>query len=180
MMAHETIAVNLTEIEYRVLSILRENARTSVSEIADRLGVSRATVSRAIRSLINKGIRFTVDVPENSPKAFIITSKSQPELGECYRLVDDKYLVIISARDYNELIRLIDGVDGRVKVFIALGQVTKRAVPIGLVCDYCGGPISVPIIYRRGRRTYYLCCETCLRELKKKLSRSNKNKADAP
>ncbi|MFP3304591.1 MAG: winged helix-turn-helix transcriptional regulator [Vulcanisaeta sp.] len=31
------------------------NARASVSEIAEKLGVSRATVSRAIRSLVNKG-----------------------------------------------------------------------------------------------------------------------------
>ncbi len=54
-------------------------------------------------------------------------------------------------------------------------------VSAGLVCDYCGGPITVPTIYRRGgRRTYYLCCEACMRKLKKKLSRSNKNKAGAP
>ncbi|GAB6946625.1 hypothetical protein JCM16161A_07550 [Vulcanisaeta sp. JCM 16161] len=45
---------------------------------------------------------------------------------------------------------------------------SRQLVSVGFVCDYCGGPITVLIVYRRGRRTYYICCETCLRELKKK------------
>ncbi len=65
-MSKETIVSRFTDIEIRVLNVLRENARASVSEIAERLGVSRVTVYRALRSLINKGIKFTVDVPENS------------------------------------------------------------------------------------------------------------------
>ncbi|MCG2884939.1 MAG: winged helix-turn-helix transcriptional regulator, partial [Vulcanisaeta sp.] len=49
----ENLSLNLTDIERKVLNILRENSRASVSEIAEELGVSRATVSRAIRSLVN-------------------------------------------------------------------------------------------------------------------------------
>jgi len=168
----ENLPLNLTDIERKVLNILRENARASVSEIAEELGVSRATVSRAIRSLVNKGVRFTVDIPDNSPRAFIITRRPYERLGECYKLIDGRYLVIIKARDYNELVRVVEGIDDKMELFIAIGVVGRNVVPMGLVCDYCGGPISMPIIYRRGKRTYYLCCETCLRELKKKLSKS--------
>ncbi|ADN51366.1 TRASH domain-containing protein [Vulcanisaeta distributa] len=176
-MSKETTVSRFTDIEIRVLNVLRENARASVSEIAERLGVSRVTVYRALRSLINKGIKFTVDVPENSPRAFIITREPHADLGDCYKLVDGRYIVIVRARDFNELVTIIDGLRDKDEVYIALKPVSKQLISVGLVCDYCGGPITVPIIYRRGRRTYYLCCEACLRELKKKLSRSNKNKA---
>ncbi|WP_054858027.1 TRASH domain-containing protein [Vulcanisaeta sp. JCM 16159] len=179
-MNQETLVSRFTDIEIRVLNILRENARASVSEIAERLGMSRVTVYRTLKSLINKGVKFTVDVPEDSPRAFVITKEPHADLGNCYKLVDGRYMVIVRARDFNELVTIIDRLRDRDEVYIALRPVSRQLVSVGLVCDYCGGTITVPIIYRRGRRTYYLCCETCLRELKKKISRSNKNKAGAP
>ena len=90
-------------------------------KIAEKLGVSRATVSRAIRSLMNKGVRFTVDIPDNSPRAFIITRRPYERLGECYKLIDGRYLIIIKARDYNELVRVVEGVDDKMGLFIAIG-----------------------------------------------------------
>ncbi len=175
-MNQETIVSRFTDIEIKVLNILRENARVSVSEIAERLGLSRITVYRVMKSLISKGVKFTVEVPEDSPRAFIITRGPHVDLGECYKLVDGRYMLIIRARDFNELINIIDRLRDKDEVHIALRPVSKQLVSVGLICDYCGGPITVPIIYRRGKRSYYLCCETCLRELKKKLSKGNKNK----
>ena len=174
-MGQETSVSRFTDIEIKVLSILRENSRASVSEIAERLGVSRVTVYRALKSLVNKGARFTVDIPEDSPRAFVVSREPHMDLGECFKLVDGRYMVIVRARDFNELVGIIDRLRDKDEVYIALRPVSRQLVSVGLVCDYCGGPITVPITYKRGRRTYYLCCETCLRELKKKLRKSNKN-----
>ena len=44
---------NLSDIDYEILEILRENARTSISEISRRLGISRVTVRRRIRKLVD-------------------------------------------------------------------------------------------------------------------------------
>ncbi|EHP70327.1 transcriptional regulator [Metallosphaera yellowstonensis MK1] len=41
----------LTALEYKVLRMLREDSRRSASELAEGLGVSRATVAKVIRSL---------------------------------------------------------------------------------------------------------------------------------
>ncbi|GAB6946624.1 hypothetical protein JCM16161A_07540 [Vulcanisaeta sp. JCM 16161] len=37
---------------------------------------------QALKSLVNKSVKFTADAPENSLKALIIT-----RLGECFKLV---------------------------------------------------------------------------------------------
>jgi DNA-binding MarR family transcriptional regulator len=161
----------LTEVEFRVLEILRMNSRLSVSEIAEELGVSRATVSRAIRSLERKGVRFTVDFLEDAPRAFVLTRK--PQGGECYRLIDGRYMLILKGNSMDELVKAIDEVEDKEAVFIALPPGGIR-LTVKLTCDYCGGPTSKPLIYRRWRRTYYLCCRTCLRELRRKLSNTGR------
>jgi len=53
---------NLNEIDYEILEILRENARISISEISRRLGISRVTVRRRIRKLVDEDIikKFTI------------------------------------------------------------------------------------------------------------------------
>ncbi|WP_291765024.1 TRASH domain-containing protein [Caldivirga sp. UBA161] len=94
---------------------------------------------------------------------------------ECYRLIDGRCMIIVGAGGFNELIKLINEVKGKEAVYIVLEQCSKAMRTLAtipkLVCDYCGGPINgSPIQYRRGRRVYYLCCKTCLRELKKKLN----------
>ncbi len=65
-------------------------------------------------------------------------------------MVDGRYIVIVRARDFNELVAIIDGLRDKDEVYIALRPVSRQLVSVGLVCDYCGGPITVPIIYRRG------------------------------
>ncbi|WP_069806777.1 TRASH domain-containing protein [Vulcanisaeta thermophila] len=168
-MAGEKVVSRLTDIEYRVLDILRVNSRASVTEIAERLGVSRATVSRAIDSLVRKGVRFTVEVPEDSPRAFVIVRTPHADIGESYKLIDGRYMLILRGRSLDELAELIDRIEDREAVFLAVKPMSPRVLTTKLVCDYCGGPILNPIIYRRGRRTYYLCCEACLNGLKERL-----------
>ena len=161
------------ELELRAITLLSEDSRLSVSDLASKLGVSKATASRLIKSLRSKGVKFTVNIPQSYPRAYIISRRMQGK--ECYRLIDGRYMIIVGAGDFNELVKLINGIKGKDAVYIVLEQCSKAmrtlaAIP-KLVCDYCGGPINgSPIQYKRGRRVYYLCCKTCLRELKKKLN----------
>ena len=157
-----------TEIELKAISLLSEDSRLSVSELANRIGVSKATTSRLVKSLRAKGVKFTIDASHGYPRAFIVTRKRHE--GECYRLIDGRYMVIVKASDFNNLIKLINDIKDKESVYVALEPASTVTALPRLICDYCGGPINgLPITYKRGRRVYYVCCRTCLRELKRKL-----------
>ena len=47
---------NLTDNELTLLSILLSNPSISISDVSDRMGISRRTVSRIVASLQDKGI----------------------------------------------------------------------------------------------------------------------------
>lgn len=47
---------NLTDNELTLLSILLSNPSISLSDVSDRMGISRRTVSRIVASLQDKGI----------------------------------------------------------------------------------------------------------------------------
>jgi len=67
----ETNFQKFTDLERRALTLLSEDSRISVSELASGLGVSKATASRLVKSLRAKGVRFTVEVPGGYPIAFV-------------------------------------------------------------------------------------------------------------
>jgi len=62
--------IGLDHIDIEILKLLLNDSRISISEIAGRVGISRPTVRRRVRKLVNTGIikRFTVDVDENMLK----------------------------------------------------------------------------------------------------------------
>ena len=55
---------DLTITDRKLLALLRQNARASVTTIAQELGVSRATVQTSLERLLNSNViqRFTIDV----------------------------------------------------------------------------------------------------------------------
>ena len=60
----------LDDTDYRLLAILRDNARTPVTSLAHALGVSRGTVQNRIDKLLENGIirGFTIRLkPESEP-----------------------------------------------------------------------------------------------------------------
>ena len=62
----------LDDTDYRLLAILRDNARTPVTSLAHALGVSRGTVQNRIDKLVQSGVirGFTVRLkPEAEPHA---------------------------------------------------------------------------------------------------------------
>ena len=64
--------MTLDDTDYRLLAILRDNARTPVTSLAHALGVSRGTVQNRIDKLLDSGVirGFTVRLkPEAEPHA---------------------------------------------------------------------------------------------------------------
>ena len=67
----------MDEIDQRLLSLLRQDARMTVAALAKRLAVSRGTVSNRIRRLederviVGYTVRLRPDVPHNEIKAWM-------------------------------------------------------------------------------------------------------------
>ena len=64
--------MTLDEIDSKILRILLEDARAPISKIAEELGLSRPTVRKRLRRLIESGIikGFSVVIDENLLKGF--------------------------------------------------------------------------------------------------------------
>ncbi len=172
----------LSEVEYRVLNELIHDSSEPAARLAKKLGLSRNTVSRAIRNLVKRGVirRFTVDVSEEysggSVVALVMSGKpaNLERFTEVYELIDGKFLGIAKVADMSELESLIKE-NGAVQVqfFISNKRIWRSGSisvsPSELHCDYCGGLIKgEPLTARYHNRTYYFCCNNCLGDFKKK------------
>lgn len=160
----------LTELEYKVLSYLREDSRMSASKIAKELGVSRTSVAKAIQSLREKGVKFTVEYYEKDKLTVFSISENCPNGFACYKLIDGKYLVIMEAR-MEQMVDLLSKLKSS-SYYVSVGKEGFTKVKRSkLVCDYCGGEIKgEPILLKRGKKIYYTCCKACSSEMEKKLN----------
>lgn len=67
----------MDEIDHRLLSLLRQDARLSIAALADKLAVSRGTVTNRIRRLeddsviVGYTVRLRPDVPQSEIKAWM-------------------------------------------------------------------------------------------------------------
>jgi len=66
----------MDDLDHQILSILRRDARTPYTEIADRVGTSEGTVRNRVDRLTSEGIieRFTVTTRTGNVKAMIEVS----------------------------------------------------------------------------------------------------------
>ena len=66
----------MDELDRQILSILRRDARTAYTEIADRVGTSEGTVRNRVERLVEDGVieRFTVATSTGNVKAMIEVS----------------------------------------------------------------------------------------------------------
>lgn len=173
MQSKETNEIKLSELEYRILQILKEDSRIPAAQIAKQLGLSRVTVSRIINSLKEKGIKFTVEFLEKDLVGIVYSTSCLSE--ECFKTISGDYISIIRANSLEDLEKALE--KREVKNLIVARQVGNKITKSSLRCDHCGGKIEgEPIIYKRGRRIYYACCRTCLEGLKKKFEKKGKEK----
>ncbi|TRM74647.1 AsnC family transcriptional regulator, partial [Sulfolobus sp. B5] len=132
------------------------------SELAKRLNVSRSTATKLITRLREKGVKFTIEFMSESFIGFVISEECN---GECYKLLDGRYMNLVRANTLDELQIKLSQIKGKEITFLARNDFTLK-------CDYCGKEIhDSPITFRMGRRVYYACCSSCLEGIKKKFAR---------
>ena len=187
----------LDEVDSKILRILLDNSRASISEISSDLGLSRPTIRRRIRSLEERGIikRFTIEIDDKilGGKLFVIAldsnkpeeaAKKLEEIGS----VTDIFITtgtpnivavvrISSMEELDILTKTLADINPSFDVKIAFGHIHRpltfeKLAKLGLVtllCDYCSKKITgEPLTYTAHNRKYYFCCPTCLREFVKK------------
>lgn len=156
------IMEKLSDLEFRALEVLRNDSRISVTELAKRLNISRSTATNIIKNLRKKGVKFTIQYQNEPFIAFVISGYCN---GECYKLLDGRFMNIVRANTLEELENKLSKIEAKDLSFIGKGNFVVK-------CDYCGKEIhESPLVYRIGRKTYYACCNSCLSELKKKFAR---------
>lgn len=122
------MSLEIDEVDKVILDMLQDDARTSFKKIAQRLGVSEATIFVRVKKLLNGGVinRFTAIVsPERVGRgltAFILISvdpkklqavfEALSEIDDIYEIYDvtGSYYAIIKIRtkDHEELKKAID------------------------------------------------------------------------
>lgn len=164
---------NVTEIEQRLLVMLKKNSRKSMLDAASELGVSRITAKKAFDSLVADGrIRsFTVTINEDMKDLVLVHARTlegfpAEQLVESFRLIDGTYIAVMY---YENLPKIRD------LPILGVQIATDRTINenIGRVenvhCDYCQNELSgTQIVFEMHGKTYYACCPNCERDLKKR------------
>jgi DNA-binding Lrp family transcriptional regulator len=183
----------LDRIDFEILRILQKNSRTSISEIAKILDLSRPTVRKRIKKLMDSGVikRFTVVVDDslvegievvfsfkaNNLEDLVNKLKDMDEFIEIYVTSGEKNLV--GRANFPNMKRFREVMNQFVELNIPFeaNLVIKRikdsfdyipSLLFKLMCDYCGKEIeSTPLTFTIYNREFYFCCPTCLRDFRR-------------
>ncbi|MEM0167617.1 MAG: TRASH domain-containing protein [Thermoplasmatales archaeon] len=169
--------INVTKNESKILRLLSENSRLSISELSSASGLNRNTVTKIINNLISKGIieNFTVKIRNPDEKLIMVETDDDSSVPEDDRietiyLLDGKEIVLIPTTSLH-----------KVSKYTRIGIVSKLSGPndvlrsIKTYCDYCGKEIQGdPITFLFENHTYYACCENCRSDLMRLLRKKDK------
>jgi Lrp/AsnC family transcriptional regulator, leucine-responsive regulatory protein len=138
----------LDAVDRRLLALLGDNARTSISELARQVGMSapavRERVTRLEQAGVIRGYRANVDPagvglpvaawvrvrpgPGQLPKVAEL-ARQTPQVSECHRVTgDDCFLMKVHAQGIEELEPVLDR-------FLLLGQTTTAVVVTTVVAS---------------------------------------------
>ncbi|WP_297435474.1 TRASH domain-containing protein [Thermococcus sp.] len=177
--------MRLDELDLKLIYLLMDNSRLSISELAERLGVSRPTVKSRLEKLEKEGVilGYTVKLnPEllraHNVVALIVKTDSPEKMSEFEEIIEinrftsRKYLIKIAVENMEALRKVIEGAGFEVIEIMPILESVERPSPprvkVPFKCDYCGKEIvGEPIVYKYHNRVYFFCCPTCLREFKK-------------
>ena len=164
---------NLSELEQRLILLLKRNSRMSIVEIASELGTSRLTAKKALDSIISSGRikKFTISLADEEKDMVLVYTDNLENIPgniilERFSLIDGSYMVILY---YEDLIKIKKANIKRVEIATSRELYENMNRAENLHCDYCrkeikDNPISVEI---KGK-TNYVCCPNCERDLKKR------------
>lgn len=164
---------NLTELEQRLIMLLKKNSRMTIMDISENLGVSRVTAKKSLDSLLKSGRikRFTINLDDEERDMVLVhtddISKIPADLTiERFKLIDNSYIAVLY---YEDLVNIKDARITRVEIAVTRELNENLSRIDGIHCDYCGKEIKgKSISVEMAGKTYYACCPNCERDLKKR------------
>ena len=174
----------LDEIDLKILNILSENARVSISEIAKALRISRPTAKQRIENMERNGIikKYTIDISEDifekkSEFLLIVKCKDREILNnnkftKIYKISENMYALFFSLSRVEDIKGFFKDLPFEiVSMYPILEKIERKVIPkisVKFHCDYCGKEVvDEPIIFKLHNKVYFFCCNTCLREFRK-------------
>lgn len=164
---------NFSELEQRLIMLLKNNSRISIIDAAEELNVSRITARKALDSLIESGKikKFTITLDDEERDMVLVYTDSIDEIPErmiveSFKLIDGSYVVVLF---YEDLVKIKDASIKRVEIATSRKLNENIARMENIHCDYCQSEIKEkPIVVEIGGRTLYACCPNCERDMKKR------------
>lgn len=164
---------NISEIEQRMLTILKKNSRKSILDISSELGISRITAKKAFDALVSDGsIRnFTITLNEDMKDLVLVHVRDMSNIPmelvvEYFAMMDGTHVVVLY---YENLVRIknMEILDVKFAASRTINENIGRLENIH--CDYCGKEIrESPIVFEIKGKTSYACCPNCERDLRKR------------
>ncbi len=177
--------VKLDEYDLKLINLLMDNSRLSLSELAKLLGLSRQTVKARMERLEKEGViqKYTIKLSPVFEKVgnliIMIVETENPEKFREYReiieinkITSKRYLIKVIVEKLGELINIINSAGFEILEIMPVIEREERdrifKVEVPFKCDYCGKEtVDEPIIYKYRNKVYVFCCKTCFREFKK-------------
>ncbi|MFG1460996.1 MAG: TRASH domain-containing protein [Thermoplasmataceae archaeon] len=165
---------NQAETEQRMLTILKNDSRKSIIDLAHELKISRITARKVLDSLIQSGKirKFTISIDEDERDLVMIHTSNMEKIPkslvvESFDLVDNTFIVVMY---YENLLKVkdIDILDLKVALNRTVNTAARRISHIH--CDYCNDVIQgAPLTISSKGRIYYACCQNCRKDLERRL-----------
>ena len=165
-----------TEIDQRLIFILKSNSRMPLSDIARELGISRITAKRRIDELVDSGVisGFTLKLSiEDENLAMVHFGKNvklpSDLLLEDYELMDGSHMSILH---YEDIPKIGDMEIRNLKIVKRRNFFDGNIRLSHVHCDYCGKLITdSPIRVKLNNHAYYACCTNCEGSIRKREAR---------
>lgn len=164
---------NFSELEQRLIVLLKKDSRMSLIDIAKELNISRVTAKKAMDSLVESGRikKFTVtldDEEKNLVLVFTDDISDIPEdlIVESFNLIDNSHIAVLY---YEDLMKIEKKNIRKIEIAVSRKLNENQTRMEGIHCDYCQKEIKEkPILLTIKGTTYYVCCPNCKRDLKKR------------
>lgn len=164
---------NTSEIEQRLLVLLKKDSRKSILDASRELGISRITAKKALDSLVESGKikNFTITLSEDLKDLAIVHVKDMKDIPmdlvvEYFSMIDGTYMIVMY---YENLVKIKNTEISDVKFAAARTMNESIGRLENIHCDYCGKEIrESPIVFEIQGKTNYACCPNCERDLRKR------------
>lgn len=171
--------------DLKIINLLKDNSRTSISEMARVTGLSRQTIKSRLERLEEEQViqKYTVKLSselERSGSLILLTVRTQnpeefdsyDEIVEVNKITSKRYIIKVVVKGMEELVNITNKAKFEVlevtPVLESKEMERDLSVKVKFECDYCGKELTDnPFIYKRYNKVYMFCCKICLREFKR-------------